>query len=370
MTPPPFPLADLDTPSLLLDLPLVRENLAAMRDHLAAHGKAGRPHVKTHKSSRVALLQLEFGAQGFAVAKVSEAERLASAGVGNVLVTGPLATRQKVARLAHLHRHGVSVLAVIDHPMQIELWRAELEGLVGPLPVLVDLDVGLRRHGAPPAAAREIARAIAAEPRLILRGVQAYAGHVQHLEGWQERREASLGALAPARELIGHVRSIEPTATVLSTSGTGTFDIDVEIPEVTELQVGSYLFMDEQYRAVGAKHGGAFDHFAEALRVLTTVVTTCDPDHVVVDAGMKALYKDGPPPRVHTPGYEHLRYEWFGDEYGKLTSEGGALPPVGTRLELVVSHCDPTVNLHDAYYVLREDKIIDRWPIDLRGCVQ
>ena len=108
-----------------------------------------------------------------------------------------------------------------------------------------------------------------------------------------------------------------------------------------------------------------------ALTMLTTVVSVGHGRQVTVDAGLKALYKDGGHPRVLNPEFPNLQYDWFGDEYGRITySDPGAAPALGTVLELIPSHCDPTINLFDRFHLVREDSMIGEWPIDLRGCSQ
>jgi D-serine deaminase-like pyridoxal phosphate-dependent protein len=163
-----------------------------------------------------------------------------------------------------------------------------------------------------------------------------------------------------------------PTCTIFSASGTGTFDIDIAVPEVSELQVGSYVCMDAEYLAIGsADDESGFVAFAPALRLLTTVISTNHEGFVTVDAGLKSLYKDGGKPHLIAPPNSALGYEWFGDEYGMIFSTGNSeLPPLGAVLELVTSHCDPTVNLFDRYYLTRGEEVVGTWAIDLRGCSQ
>jgi D-serine deaminase-like pyridoxal phosphate-dependent protein len=157
---------------------------------------------------------------------------------------------------------------------------------------------------------------------------------------------------------------------MISGSGTGTYDIDSEVEAVTEMQVGSYALMDAEYAGIGsADNPEGFRAFLPALTLLTTVISTNHPDWVTVDAGLKALYCHGGTPYV--PGREDLAYEWFGDEHGKLLcADPQRRPKLGEVVELVVSHCDPTVNLFDEYFVVRGEEVVDRWPIDLRGCSQ
>jgi D-serine deaminase-like pyridoxal phosphate-dependent protein len=207
---------------------------------------------------------------------------------------------------------------------------------------------------------------------LHLRGIQAYAGHAQHIQSYEARKQTSHRCLEEAVRVFREIRARVPTCTIFSASGTGTFDIDLEVAEISELQVGSYVVMDAEYLAIGsADDGTRFVSFAPALRLLTTVISANHKEFVTVDAGLKSLYKDGAKPQVIVPQDSAWVYDWFGDEYGRITSTASSeLPALGTVLELVTSHCDPTINLFDRYHLTRGDEVVGTWPIDLRGCSQ
>lgn len=363
---------ELDTPCLVLDIDLLEVNLQRMQALADGSGKALRPHAKTHKCSALARKQIETGAIGICVAKVSEAERLVHAGIDRVLITGPVATRQKMTRLVALRVQAPSLMTVIDHHETARDLAAALRAAGVTLDVLLDVDVGLHRTGVQPANAAELAAAIRRFPELRLRGIQAYAGHVQHIRDYAERRQASLDALRPAAALFRELRKSVPDLDVFSAAGTGTADIDVAIHEVTELQVGSYVCMDAEYEAIGSAADAArFTTFEPALRLLTSVVSVCHDGFVTVDAGLKALYQDGGRPQVFGEMAGGWQYDWWGDEYGKLTAAGSSAPPrLGAVIELIPSHCDPTVNLFDRFHLVRGDTVVGEWPIDLRGCCQ
>jgi D-serine deaminase-like pyridoxal phosphate-dependent protein len=361
---------DLDTPCLVLDLDLLDINMQKMQTIARSAGKELRPHAKSHKCSALAKRQLEKGAKGVCVAKVSEAEVLVKKGIHDVLVTGAAAVAQKAARLVNLLEVSSSLMTVIDHPGNIDLLENELEKKNLRMDVLVDIDIGLKRTGVPPVKAPELADRIMASNHLRLRGIQAYAGHVQHIHGYGERTDASIKSLNQAVGVFQKLREMNPACTIFSGTGTGTADIDLAVPELTELQVGSYVLMDAEYGAIESRDAGNLSsNFHPALKLLTTVVNTAHDTQVTVDAGLKTLYKDGGRPQVATPAFVELQYDWFGDEYGKLSpqKETAVLPPLGTVLELIVSHCDPTVNQFDCYRIIQKGKVIDQWPIDLRG---
>ncbi len=363
---------DLDTPCLVLDLDMLEHNLQKMQKAAERGSKSLRPHAKTHKCSALALRQIEAGAIGVCAAKVSEAEALVKAGLDRILVTGPVVTPAKVARLVDLLPAAPSLMVVVDHPEGIALLDAVLRERRMSMDVLLDVDVGLRRTGVRPSDAPALAEQIVACPRLRLAGIQAYAGQVQHIHSYATRKQTSHACLQAAVSIFRQLRTAVPACKIFSASGTGTFDIDMEIPEVSELQVGSYACMDAEYLGIGsADNADRFTPFTPALRLLTTVVSTNQAGFVTVDAGLKTLYRDGGVPQVISPGYSSLTYDWFGDEYGKLTAgDRSMLPPVGTVLELVTSHCDPTINLFERYHLVRSGRVAGTWPIDLRGCSQ
>jgi D-serine deaminase-like pyridoxal phosphate-dependent protein len=264
------------------------------------------------------------------------------------------------------------VKVVLDHPDNAGLLNQKLGERGLSMGVFLDIDVGLHRTGVKPSKALALANRIVASSNLRLSGVQAYAGQVQHIPSHTTRKETSLHCLKDAVSIFRELRESVPTCTTLSTSGTGTFDIDLEIGEITELQVGSYVLMDTEYLDIGSASNPAhFAAFEPALRLLTTVVSANHAELVTVDAGLKSLYRDGGIPRLAGPVSAALEYAWFGDEYGMITAASvSPLPTTGTVLELLVSHCDPTVNLFKDYYLTRGDEVVGRWLIDLRGCSQ
>jgi D-serine deaminase-like pyridoxal phosphate-dependent protein len=364
--------SDLDTPCLVLDLDVLERNLQKMQAVVSRAGKALRPHAKTHKCSALARRQVEAGAVGVCAAKVSEAEALVKAGLGGILVTGPVVTPKKIKRLVEMLTEAPSLLTVVDHRDGIELLDAALRARGLSMDILLDVDIGLHRTGIGPADALELADVILSRPALRLRGIQAYAGQVQHIRSYDARKTASHKCLQEAVLVFRELQAVVETCTIFSTSGTGTFDIDLAIPEVTELQAGSYVCMDAEYLAIGsAEDATRFASFGPALRLLTTVVSRNQNGFVTVDAGLKSLYRDGGVPQVLGGEDSGMTYNWFGDEYGKIICPVGTrVPSIGEVLALVTSHCDPTVNLFDRYYLIRGTEVVDVWPIDLRGCSQ
>ena len=363
---------ELDTPCLILDAEMLEQNLRSMQNLVTSAGRNLRPHVKTHKCSTLARRQLESGAVGVCVAKVSEAAALMEAGISNILITGPVVAPMKMARLVGLAIENPDVMVVVDSEQGVLTLDAVARGRRQIIQVLLDVDVGLGRTGISPDQAEALAARVSACQNLHLCGIQAYAGHLQHVENHAERREASKVSLAPAVALFHRLQRNFPNCTVFSASGTGTVCDDLSIAKITEVQPGSYVCMDTEYLNIGSVDDPhAFTTYAPALRVLTSVVSHRGDGSVTVDAGLKAIYRDGPSPRVFSPAYAGWTYDWFGDEYGRLIPPPGAEPPpLGSTIELIPSHCDPTINLFDCFHLVRDQEVIDCWAIDLRGCSQ
>jgi D-serine deaminase-like pyridoxal phosphate-dependent protein len=352
-----------------MDIDILERNIEKMQSAVERAGKRLRPHAKTHKCSELAKKQIEAGAIGVCTAKLSEAEVLVNKGIENVLITGPIVTRGKIEGLADLASKVSGLTAVVDNPGVVDSLDAALRTRRVSINVLLDIDVGLHRTGVKTSDAPALAEKIVSCRSLTLRGIQAYAGHVQHIKSYEDRKQVSHKCLQEAIRIFHKLKTSFPTCTIFSASGTGTSEIDLAVPEITELQVGSYVCMDTEYLEIeSGEHEKGFKTFDPALRLLTTVISTNQEGFVTVDAGLKSLYKDGGIPKVIFPKNSGFEYDWFGDEYGKITcTDNLKLPAVGDVLELVVSHCDPTVNLFDEFFLVREGKVTGVWKIDLRG---
>ena len=365
--PSPVRKADLPTPALLVDLDLLDANIAAMAAHCRRDGCQIRPHAKTHKCPEIARRQVAAGARGISTATVAEAEAMVAAGLPGVLLTSPIVDPGKIARMVELVRAGGDVLLAVGHPRQVQLLAEAAEAARVRVAVLVDLDVGDRRFGILPGEpALELARQISRHPSLSIRGVQAYRGGAAHIAGFEARRAASEAALGPAVATCHELRRAGFTIEFLSCGSTGTYNIDSRLPVEVELQSGSYVFMDNEYRAIGGREAALYDDFHRGLTVLTTVVSATHADRVTVDAGIKSFASDtefAPSAKDH-PG---LVYHFHGDEFGAITAEPATpLPPIGAQIEFYAPHCDPTVNLYDRIYAVRGDMVEAVWEITAR----
>jgi len=364
--------ATIPTPALVVDLDALESNIAKMAEHCRQAKCSFRPHAKTHKCPEIARRQVAAGAIGICAATVPEAEALVAAGIRGVLLTSPIVDSGKVGRMVALASSAGggpgSVMLSIGHPRQAALLAEAADAAKVSLDVLVDLDVGDKRTGSLPGEpAVELARLISMSKRLNVRGVQAYAGHASHTVGFEARQKVSREAIGQAVETKALLLKAGFDAKMLSGGSTGTYNIDSAIEGMTELQVGSYVFMDVDYRRIGSRGGAAlYGDFQPSLTILTTVVSAARKERVTVDAGTKAVdttTAHRPEPKDR-PG---LVYTRNGDEFGALSREdGGKLPEIGERLEFIVPHCDPNVNLYDRLYACRGDKVEAVWPIAAR----
>ncbi len=355
---------EIATPALVVDLDALEANVAKMAAHARKSGIALRPHAKTHKSSEIARRQIASGAVGVCVAKLAEAETLGAAGIENILITSPVVTPRGLARLAALAKTAKGLVATVDSPDVARAMSALLREAGVRLDVLVDVNIGLGRTGLEPNAAGALARGLANDPALRLRGLQAYGGHLMHVHDRAERREKSLAALKPVGELADELRKEGLPIDIVSGGGTGTFDIDPEAKVFTELQAGSYVFMDREYCDVWEE---GREPFLNSLFVQTTVISANVAGLVTTDAGIKSFAADAGAPTIASGAPEGSKYFLFGDEQGGVFLGPNGKSNVGDVIRCVVPHCDPTVNLYDCYHVVRGDALIALWPVDARG---
>lgn len=356
--------ADLNTPALIIDADALERNIAKMAAFAKAAGLTLRPHAKTHKSAAIARLQRAAGAVGVCCAKLGEAEALTDAGVEGILITSPVVGAPAVQRLAALATHATGLMASVDHPDAV----AALAATGVPMTLLVDIDPGIHRTGvASPEAALALARQIDAAPSLTFAGVQFYCGSQQHIEDFAARREAIVERTDYLKGIIALLTQNGLKPRFITGGGTGTHAIDAELGVFNELQVGSYIFMDKQYADCDLVGDGA-QAFETSLLVDARVISANHPMLVTVDAGFKAFATEAGPPPVFSGAPEGSNYRFMGDEHGALIPpKGVAPPPLGAVVTFAAPHCDPTVNLYDAYHAVKGDTLVGIWAIEGRG---
>jgi 3-hydroxy-D-aspartate aldolase len=338
-----------------------------MAEQVRRRGRQLRPHVKAHKCATIAKRQLEAGAIGLCCATVREAEVMAAAGLGGILVTSPVVAAGMVARLIHAHGTVGDMAVVADSEAGVDALAGAASPAM-PVGVVVEIDVGQGRTGVTSVAdAIRLARRITDLPQLSYRGVQAYYGHLQHVPAYADRKAKAVEQWARLKPFLDALAAEGLAPGIVTGGGTGTCHLDLEEGPFTEIQPGSYLFMDKQYGAIELVPGGS-SPFRTSLSIAARVTSANQAELAVIDAGLKAMATDAGPALFLRGAPPGATYQFMGDEHGGLRC--GADPQrleLGRLVTLMAPHCDPTVNLHDWYHVMQDGALIDIWSIDARG---
>lgn len=356
----------LPTPSLLIDLDRLDANIGTMMAGVQAMGVALRPHAKSHKCPDVARRLIASGAIGTCCATIGEAEVMARAGLPGILITSPMTAPHMVAGVRRLLLKDADVLLVVDNHDNVAALSALAASIGKRIRMVVELDVGVGRTGCLRVAdAVALARRIGADSNLYYAGIQAYWGNLQQVMPYQERERRVMAQAEKLRELIAALTAAGLPPPIVTGSGTGTFAIDGMLGLFTKLQPGSFLFLDSCYGVIPLSANG--NDFKPSLFVLASVVSANRPGRAIINAGFKAFATDSGLPvplRGAPPG---ATYRYMGDEHGAVEYDGDTVMALGSSIELLVSHCDPTVNLHACFQVMRGNQVVDRWPILARG---
>jgi 3-hydroxy-D-aspartate aldolase len=357
---------DLNTPLLVLDVDVLDRNIARMAELARARGVRLRPHAKTHKSVDIARRQIAAGAVGLCCAKLGEAEALAAGGIAGLHITSPVVSAPAIKRLIDLNLSSEGLSVVVDNPANVEA-LAKAASTERPLGVFVDIDPGIHRTGVASAEdAVTLARLILAEPSLRYEGVQMYCGREQHIADFGERKAAIEERTEYLKTVIAALDAAGAHPQIVTGAGTGTHRIDLELGVINELQVGSYVFMDDEYLACDLTGDGA-PPYERSLFVDARVVSANARRMVTVDAGLKAFATEGAPPRPQDPALAEGRYAFMGDEHGAVIGAGVETLAIGDMVRLSAPHCDPTVDLYESYHLVRGDTLVDIWPVSARG---
>ncbi|MCI0525378.1 MAG: DSD1 family PLP-dependent enzyme [Acidobacteria bacterium] len=360
--------ADLVTPALILDLDMLEANIAK----LAAHAKSSkinlRPHGKTHKCVEIAQRQIKAGAIGLCVATIREAEAMSAAGVKGLLITSELVGKPKIERLIKLARRAPDTMTVVDNVDHAKQLSDAAAAAKLNLNVLLDVDPAGRRTGVPPGEqAIALAETVAKLPGLKLLGIHGYSGASAHVNTFDARREHSAKVMAPILETFANLKKRGLPVEIMSGGSTGTYNIDSELggrglEGMTELQCGSYVFMDVEYRACGGKSGVVYEDFAPSLTVMATVISRSYADRATTDAGIKAFATDRAKHLPEVKGATGVAMGFGGDEHGILSFNNPSRDfKIGDRVEFIIPHCDPNVNLYDRIFCVRGENVVDVW---------
>ena len=345
----------LDTPALILDKRAFDRNRRAMQALLENTTMQFRPHYKSHKCPTVARIQLTDGAKGITCAKLSEAEDLAACGVEDILIANQIVQPEKLGRVAELAGRCRLTLCV-DCAENVLALEQALAAQGQTLYCLVEYDIGMNRCGVKThAEVIELARLIDRQPHLRFDGLQAYAGQMSHEMDINVRRAATQSIEADLAVLKAELEAEGLAVREISGGSTGMVELKPGNSIYTEMQCGSYLFMDRSYRDMKLR-------FENALFLLTTVIST-KPDLIVTDGGTKSLGMDqGAPVFV---GYENYTLQ-MSEEHGQVTVPGHTCR-LNDKIRYIPGHCCTTMNSHDKLYIVEGDDVIDVWTITSRG---
>ncbi len=350
------PADALPTPALIVDVDVLQRNIGVLMTALDGQSARSRPHTKVQKSPDIALTQVAAGAIGVTVATVWEAAAMAAAGVADVLIANQVIPADKVAAAAALAAH-VDLTLAVDDPGNVDALSAAAANAGTQIGVLVELDVGMQRCGARSAAdAVRLAERVHAAAGLRLKGIQAYEGHCMHVPDRAKRDRMATEAMDQAAEALESMRQAGLPASTLSGGGTGTYDITGRHPAVTELQAGSYAFMD-------AFHAGLTSDFEVSLTVAATVVAR-HGDRVILDAGRKSIGVDYVTPPML--GHDYVA-RFYAEEHAQFDVDGRFEAGVGDRVQLVSGYAPTTVNLHDVIFAVSGGEVVNVWPVFPRG---
>lgn len=358
---------ELETPALCVDLARMERNIKAVGEALKGTRVGTRPHVKTHKCPAIAKMQMDAGAVGVCAAKLSESETMLNNGITNVLMTGVNISVPKIQKAMALRKKHSGFIQATDNPQNARDLQdaAKAAGIIAD--VVVDIDVIKRSGVVSGAPALALAQLVDKLPNLKFRGILAYDGGVQHVTGFENRKATALKNFEPVVSTYEMMKSSGLNMEIFSGGGTGTYNMMAGIPGFTDVQVGSYLFMDCQYIEIGgSKNEKVYDDFEPSLTVMATIINNNYPGRLITDAGSKSLTLNLPTAFViGEPGFA---YSAGSDEYGTITFETSSKSyKVGDMLEVIVPHCDPVVNLYDFIYGIRNDKVESILPVLARG---
>jgi D-serine deaminase-like pyridoxal phosphate-dependent protein len=354
----PERVADVPTPALVLDVAAMDRNIRRMADAFEDGPCRLRPHVKAHKTPEIARRQLAAGScSGLTCATVSEAETVADL-CDDILIANEIIGPGKCERLAALASRVRTTVAVDSMAGLLAAGRAATRARVT-VGVVVDLNVGQMRCGVSPGQeALELARSATSVAGVALRGLMGYEGHVVGLQDRSERAARARVAMEGLVETARLLRKDGLPCEVVSAGGTGTYDISGHVTGITEIQAGSYVLMDTDY--------GRLDiPFEQAFWVLGTVISRPDAKRIVADCGHKSTTKDHGLPGVKD--IEGASVVSLNDEHATIRCPQGCDLGVGDQVFLLPSHTDPTINLHDVFYVIDRGCVVDVWPITARG---
>lgn len=363
---PNINLNEVETPALLLDMDIFEKNLITMENALAGSGVRLRAHTKAHKCSEIAKRQISAGAVGVCCQKVSEAVTMAAAGIKNILITNQIVDPVKLQRLCSIG--GKAEIAVLcDSKETIPLLSEAATFNRITLKILIEVNVGANRCGVDagdPVAllASEIEKA----PSLSFAGLQAYHGSAQHLVSASDRQTKISSTIAEVKRSKASLAAAGLDRKWVTGAGTGTFTFERDSGIYTEVQAGSYAFMDGDYAKIKGDDGNPFTIFSHSLFLWSSVISNPRSGQAFLDIGHKGHSMDSGLATVSD--LDGIEVTGQSDEHTALeVGHNAKALNIGQKLKLIPGHVDPTFNLHDWVVCIRKNKVEDIWPIDARG---
>lgn len=359
----------IDTPALIIDKDIAIKNIEMMQNIANKHGVVLRPHIKTHRMSYFAKIQIDKGATGIACAKIGEAEVMAANGIKDILIANEIVGEMKYTRLKKLHRE-IKIRTGIDNQVQIDQIEKIFEGEAKPLEVLIELEVGENRSGIiTDEQLVNIVEYIKTKKNVVLKGIFSHEGHTYKADNVQdcvEKAQIAYKRTIGAAEII---KSLGVEIDTISIGATPSIMNGAFLEGITELRVGTYIFFD-----VG--QASAINDFSKcAATVLGTIISQPTKDRIVLDTGAKALVSQNREGGICSTGgfgyvknSDNVRIGALFDEHGLIYDEEFSKKvQIGDKIEIIPSHICPTVNLYDEAYIVSQDKIVEIISIDCRG---
>jgi 3-hydroxy-D-aspartate aldolase len=356
---PGTPVEELDTPCIVIDLDIAEANIAKLQAAANEMGVDVRPHSKTNKSPYWARKQIDAGAIGICCAKVGEAEVMVDAGIPEIMIPNQVIGARKIARLVALARSARMIVAVEASENVVELSEAASDA-GAELGVIVEVNVGMDRCGVDGDGAVELAKQIDAAPGLRFDGLMGYEGHTVSERDYEVRKINAEKAMSILNGAANQIRETGLDVKLVSAAGTGTYNITGRVDGVTELQCGSYIFMDGDYLEV-------FNDFGAALSVMGTVISRQKDEAAIVDMGLKSISVDRGLATVISPA--NAEVVSHSEEHTKiaLNDANARSLKVGDKVSVRPLHGDTTINLHEYYFGIRNGKLEAAIPIPGRG---
>tara|TARA_B100000686_G_scaffold354963_1_gene468538 strand:- start:3278 stop:4414 length:1137 start_codon:yes stop_codon:yes gene_type:complete len=368
---------DFSTPSLILDIDKMKKNIIKMSKYCRDKNIKLRPHAKSHKMSKLAKMQIKYGASGICVATLHEAEIMAKEKIPGILLTSPLSNNFDKKRIINLIKNTKDFFLVIDNEFSIKYLTSICKSKNIKINILIDCDImniginKISRTGAHSInEVINLAKIVKNNKFLKYNGITAYAGDVQHISEYNERNKEILFRNKYLKKIIESLNKESLTPNIVSGGGTGSHNIDIENKLYTEIQPGSYIFNDVEYDQVSMDKNNK-KIFISSLFVVSTIISKINNSKYIVNAGLKAFSTDSEffPKPVGKNIPQDTSYKFMGDEHGIiiLPKNYKNTLTIGEKIYIQPSHCDPTINLYSKCNIISKRKLIGKWKIDARG---